>query len=97
MATRPAEPVLARPMLQLLEVRDETGRILKDLRLFPDRLSDARVWRLEFAGPSYPDETVPTTVRSLDLTLAFPEERTFEFLVSSDPKAAPNQAASRGR
>jgi hypothetical protein len=86
------------PMLQLLEVLDDTGRSMPSTELAPDEQIDVRHWRLsfharEFHAREYRAGTTPTTIQSVDVTLGFPEERTFEFLV---PSTSPGPAVSSG-
>ena len=62
------------PMLRLIEVRDSVGSRMEDVTLYPDILAPPAPWRLEFRRQP---------VGVLEVTLAAPEERLFEFLVDS--------------
>jgi hypothetical protein len=82
------------PMLQLLQVLDVTGRPMPSTELVPDQHLDVRHWRLSFRAREFRADAAPTSIRSVDLTFGFPEERTFEFLV---PSAPPDQGHSHER
>lgn len=71
------------PMVALLDVRDDQGRVIPRTAFHPDFLSDLRRWHLRFIGREYSGTNNANGVRSLDLTLAFPEERHFEFVVAT--------------
>jgi hypothetical protein len=81
------------PMLQLLEVLDDTGRPMPSIELVPDQHLDVRHWRLSFRAPEFRAGAALTTIQSVDLTLGFPEEQTFEFLV---PSTSPRPTVSSG-
>lgn len=81
------------PMLQLLQVLDDTGRPIPSTELAPDQHIDVRNWQLSFRAPEFRAGAAPTTIQSVDLTLGFPEERTFEFLV---PSTSPRPTVSSG-
>ncbi len=71
------------PSVQLVEIRDDQGRVVPPPSFFPDFASDWLNWRLRFERPDLLATSNPGGIRSIDLTLAFPEERTFEFTVPS--------------
>ena len=56
--------------------------------LSPDRFGNPNDWRLDFRGQQFSDPSKPITVRSVDLVLASPEERMFEFVVKSSSQPA---------
>lgn len=74
------------PTLDPLEARDDTGRVLPvgELELAPDTRDRARDWCLGFRAREFAAQGSQTAVRTVDLTLALPEEGCFEFIVPSD-------------
>lgn len=74
---------LASPMVELVEVHDDSGRALASTPFDPDVLTDLRRWYLRFQDPAFRLDAGPITVRWVDVVLAFPEERHFEFVVPS--------------
>ncbi|MGE4182390.1 MAG: hypothetical protein AB7J34_21395 [Limisphaerales bacterium] len=69
--------------VELLEVRDDQGRIVPAWSFAPDFVSDGLLWRLRFERPNPTGTNQPAGPRSIHLTLAFPEERNFEYTVAS--------------